>query len=130
MKNWRTTLVGALLAGLSFLAIYQSNGGNLSDWKQWLIPTLIAILGYLAKDAGITGSLKLLLALLCVMSVTSCAVNGAGQKTFLGLTQGDWLLVSKDAGNAAVRSGVQAGVISYGTRRAVTSAKQPVNVRP
>lgn len=130
MKNWKTTLTGALLAGLSFLAIYQNNGGNLSDWKQWLIPTLIAVLGYLSKDAGVTGSLKLIPALLCVLCLPSCAVNSAGQKTFLGLTQSDWLLVSKDAGNAAARSALQAGMVSYGTRRVMTAAKQPVNVNP
>ena len=72
MKNYRTTIIGALLAGLSFLAIYQQNGGSLSNWQQWLIPALIAVLGYVAKDAGVTGSLKLLLASLCLLTLPAC----------------------------------------------------------
>jgi hypothetical protein len=130
MRNWRTTLIGAALAAVTAIALYQQSGGDLSDWKQYAIPVLLAFLGYLAKDAGVTGSVKLLIACLCLLSLPACAVNGAGQKTFLGLTQADWTLVSKDAGNAAVRSGLQAGLISYGTRRAVTAAKQPINVQP
>lgn len=61
MKNYRTTLIGALLAGATFLGMYQSNGGDLGDWKQWFIPLLIAVLGYIAKDAGVTGMVKLAL---------------------------------------------------------------------
>ena len=55
MKNWHTTLIGAALAAVSFIAQYQTNGGSLDDWKIWAIPALMAALGYVAKDAGITG---------------------------------------------------------------------------
>lgn len=130
MKNYRTTIIGALLAGVSFLGIYQGNGGNLADWKQWAIPFLIAVLGYLAKDAGVTGASKLIIASLCLLTLPSCGTLPDGTKTFAGLTKADWLLVSKDASQAAIRSGAKAGLVSYGTRRAITSAKAPQNVQP
>lgn len=126
MRNYRTTLVGAALAGLSFLAIFQQNGGNLADWKQWLIPAAIAVLGYVAKDAGVTGSLKLLLVSLCLLSLPSCTTDAAGTKAFLGLTTTGWIGVGQDAAKAAV----QGGLIGYGQRRALTSAKQPREVTP
>lgn len=73
MKNWKTTLLGAALAVVTFLATYQANGGNLADWKLWLIPALSAALGYVAKDAGVTGSMKLLIATLCLLSLPACS---------------------------------------------------------
>lgn len=73
MKNYRTTLVGAALAGLTFVSQFQANGGNLADWKLWVIPFLIAVLGYVAKDAGITGSIKLLAGCLALLTLPSCA---------------------------------------------------------
>jgi len=50
MKNWKTTASGAILAGLTFVAQYQSNGGDLKDWTLWAIPAAIAVLTYLTKD--------------------------------------------------------------------------------
>lgn len=50
MKNWKTTLVGALAAAVSAIAIFQQNGGELDDWKIWLIPALFAAMGVLSKD--------------------------------------------------------------------------------
>lgn len=126
MKNYRTTLVGSALAGLSFLAIYQQNGGDLADWKQWLIPVTIAILGYVAKDAGVTGGLKLLIASLCLLSLPSCTTDAAGNKAFLGLNGPQWLGLGQDAAKAAAKS----AVISYAQRRAMTSAKEPIDVLP
>lgn len=70
---------------------------------------------------------------LCGLLITllpSCAMRADGTKTFAGLSKADWLLVSKDVGQAAVKSGAQAGLVSYGTRRAQTAAKNPVNVKP
>lgn len=72
MRNWRTTLIGAALAAVSAIALYQQSGGDLSDWKQYAIPVLLAFLGYLAKDAGVTGSVKLLVACLCLLSLPAC----------------------------------------------------------
>lgn len=121
MRNYRTTIIGALLAGLSFLAIYQSNGGNLSDWKQWLIPTLIAILGYLSKDAGVSGTVKIMIAYLCMLTIASCSTNADGKKTFLGLTSPQWSGVGEDTAKAAA----EGGIIGYAQRRSVktTSGK-------
>jgi len=126
MRNYRTTLIGAALAGLSFLAIFQQNGGNLSDWKQWLIPAAIAILGYVAKDAGISGTLKILFLLFSFSAIPSCTTDALGNKAFLGLTTTQWLGVGQDAARAAA----QGGIIAYGQRRALTAAKNPVRVQP
>jgi uncharacterized membrane protein len=46
----KTTILGALLAGVTALATYQTNGGNLKDWTLYVVPVLLAILGYVAKD--------------------------------------------------------------------------------
>lgn len=73
MKSWKTTLLGAALAVVTFLATYQANGGNIADWKLWVIPALSAALGYVAKDAGVTGSMKLLIATLCLLSLPACS---------------------------------------------------------
>ncbi len=37
LKNWKSTLLGAIIAALM---VVQSS--DLSDWKAWLIPALIA----------------------------------------------------------------------------------------
>ena len=72
MQNYRTTLVGASLAGLTFVSQFQSNGGNLADWRLWVIPFLIAVLGYVAKDAGVTGTAKILIGCLALLTLPSC----------------------------------------------------------
>ena len=115
MKNYRTTLIGAALAGLSFLAIYQGNGGDLAHWQQWLVPALIAALGYVAKDAGVSGSLKLLIACLALLTLPSCTTTANGSKAFLGLSSPQWLGIGQDA----ARSAMQTAVIGYSQRRLV-----------
>lgn len=68
--------------------------------------------------------------LACVLLIPSCATNALGEKTFVGLTQKQWLLVTKDAGNGALKGAMQAGVTSYGVRR-LTSAKDVLpNIQP
>ena len=56
MKNWRTTLLGILLAVAVAIQPYTMTG--VFEWKQMIIPALIALLGYFAKDAGVTGTGK------------------------------------------------------------------------
>jgi len=58
MKNWRTTLLGAVGAAISAITLYTQSGGNLGDWKLYVFPALIAAFGYLSKDAGVTGTAK------------------------------------------------------------------------
>jgi len=72
MQNYRTTIVGAALAGLTFISQFQANGGSLVDWKLWVIPALIAVLGYVAKDAGVTGTAKVLIGCLALLIIPSC----------------------------------------------------------
>jgi hypothetical protein len=56
IKNWKTTLLGAVGAALTAVTIYVQNGGDLADWKLYAIPALVAAFGYVSKDAGITGT--------------------------------------------------------------------------
>ena len=51
LKNWQTTICGALLAGLMVIAEKQQ-GSDLTDWKEWIVPVAIAVIGFLARDAG------------------------------------------------------------------------------
>lgn len=50
MKNWKSTLIGAGLAASDVLIQFLQNS-DLTDWKQWLRPLLIAALGYVVADA-------------------------------------------------------------------------------
>jgi hypothetical protein len=56
IKNWKTTLLGAVGAALTAVTIYAKSGGDLADWKLYVIPALIAAFGYVSKDAGVTGT--------------------------------------------------------------------------
>jgi len=121
MKNYRTTLVGAALAGLSFLAIYQQNGGDLADWKQWLIPAALAALGYVAKDAGVTGAVKLLFGSLCLLTLPSCEHLSPLSGLAIGYGERRQVLTADDA--AALRA-AQAILLPE------TSAKAPRAIAP
>ena len=51
LKNWQTTIAGALLAAL--VAVQESSAGkDLTDWRSWILPASIALLGFLSRDAG------------------------------------------------------------------------------
>jgi hypothetical protein len=58
MKSWKTTLHGAVGAAITAVSLYTQSGGNLADWKLYLFPVLIAVFGYVSKDAGVTGTDK------------------------------------------------------------------------
>ena len=53
MKNWKTTLVGALLA--LFIALEPIVTTGEVNWIQVIIAGGIAVLGYLAKDFDVSG---------------------------------------------------------------------------
>jgi hypothetical protein len=55
MKNYKTTFIGAALAVLTVVQSHTESGASLTDWKTYLIPALLALFGYLAKDAGVSG---------------------------------------------------------------------------
>ena len=56
MKNWKTTLAG-ILGGAAMLAADMYTGGSFTAaaFIKALVPMII---GYLAKDAGVTGTEK------------------------------------------------------------------------
>jgi hypothetical protein len=121
MKNYRTTIAGAALAALSFISIYQANGGELTDWKQWLIPAAIAALGYLAKDAGVSGTAKLLIGSLCLLTLPSCQHLGPLSGIAIGYGERRQIISAADA--ATLRE-VRDIVLT------TPEPKQPVRVQP
>ena len=62
-----------------------------------------------------TNKSTLLLACLCMLTITSCTTDPAGNKSFLGLNSTQWLGVGQDAAKGAAQS----GLISYGQRRVI-----------
>lgn len=56
MKNWKTTAAGAVGAAAITLQSLFTNGEV--DIKTAITAVIVAILGYLAKDAGVTGAGK------------------------------------------------------------------------
>ena len=56
MKNWKTTLLGAIAA--AFIAIQPLISTGEVDWKSVGIAAVVALFGYLTKDAGVTGNEK------------------------------------------------------------------------
>lgn len=53
MKNWKTTLIGILTAIANTLLPALSTGAV--SWKDIAISSGIAALGFLSKDAGVSG---------------------------------------------------------------------------
>ena len=50
-KNWKTTLSGAIGAGLLALVAHLQGGCLITDWKCWVTPVTIAVIAYFSKDA-------------------------------------------------------------------------------
>ena len=50
MKNWKTTIAGAIAAVAAAVTLVVQQGASLSDWKTYIAPAAIALLGYLAGD--------------------------------------------------------------------------------
>lgn len=76
ITNWKTTLLGAAMAVLVVLQEYLSEGGDLTDYKQWILPALITLIGALMPDpkSG-NGQMKLPLVLLCAFCLCSCSCS-------------------------------------------------------
>ena len=53
MKNWKTTLIGCLIAIV--IAIKPLIETGTIDYKQCGIAAVIALFGFLSKDANVTG---------------------------------------------------------------------------
>lgn len=50
----KTTLIGLLAAVAAAIQGIVQQGHSIDDWKTWVLPVTLAILGYLAKDAAPT----------------------------------------------------------------------------
>ena len=118
MKNYRTTLLGSIFAALTFLQTYQANGGNINDWKLWLIPAVIAALGYAAKDAGVTGAAKILIGCLALLLIPSCTTL---KKVGASLSTPQAVQVEASLADLAIAEAKAAGKISAGDAVAITN---------
>lgn len=56
MKNWKTTIIGAI--GAVFTVVWPLFQTGNVDIKDVVSAGVLALLGYLAKDAGVTGTAK------------------------------------------------------------------------
>ena len=92
LKNWQSTAIGATLAVL----LIMQESDDLSNWKVWVIPSLIAALGIVMRDANkssIGTGVKLLILGLCATCLISCTptsyqVNTIGYETQIQTTPG------------------------------------------
>lgn len=75
MKNWRTTLVGALIAGALVTLELLQNGSV--DLKTAVIAGGIAVLSFLAKDFNISGTAKTIVLLFAVSVLASSCTTPA-----------------------------------------------------
>ena len=58
MKNWKTTFAGLISAAVTAAAGYFSATGDTTNWQAYTAAAGMAVIGYLAKDAGVTGPEK------------------------------------------------------------------------
>ena len=49
--DMKTTLIGIAAAAAAALQGIVQQGHAIEDWKTWVLPVALAVLGYLAKDA-------------------------------------------------------------------------------
>jgi hypothetical protein len=57
MVNWKTTVAG-LGGAVAIIVGNWLQTGNLTDWKALVTAVVVAILGWFAKDAGVSGTAK------------------------------------------------------------------------
>lgn len=75
ISNWKTTLAGGVFAALIAIQQFTSAGGDVSDWKQWIVPSLIALLGALLPDPRRGGKPPYLPLLLLPFLLCQCATE-------------------------------------------------------
>ena len=46
----KTTILGLLAAAAAAIQGIVQQGHSVEDWKTWVLPVALAVLGYLAKD--------------------------------------------------------------------------------
>jgi hypothetical protein len=46
-----TTILGLLAAIAATIQTTVQDGHSITDWKTWILPVSLAVLGYLSKDA-------------------------------------------------------------------------------
>lgn len=50
-KDPKTTIIGALAAIACAINLVVQQGASITDWKTWIMPATLALLGFLAKDS-------------------------------------------------------------------------------
>ena len=49
--NWKTTFAGCLAAAAAAITLVVQQGHSITDWKTWILPVAMAVMGYVAKDS-------------------------------------------------------------------------------
>ena len=52
LKDPQTTIIGALAAVACAINLVVQQGASVEDWKTWIMPATLALLGFLAKDSS------------------------------------------------------------------------------
>ena len=52
IKDPKTTIIGALAAVACAINLVVQQGASVTDWKTWIMPATLALLGVLAKDSS------------------------------------------------------------------------------
>jgi len=50
IDNMKTTILGLLAAAAAAIQATVQDGHSLVDWKTWILPVSLAVLGYLSND--------------------------------------------------------------------------------
>ena len=48
----KTTILGLLCAAAAAIQGIVQQGHSIEDWKTWILPVMLAVLGFLAKDSN------------------------------------------------------------------------------
>lgn len=86
----KTTILGLLCAAAAAIQSVVQQGHDITDWKTWILPVALALLGYLAKDATPPPPALMLLVGLLLLFLPSCGGEYpiAGRVSYLDATTG------------------------------------------
>lgn len=51
IKDPKTTIIGAFTAVACAVTLVVQQGASIEDWKTWILPATLALLGFLSKDS-------------------------------------------------------------------------------
>jgi hypothetical protein len=91
LTNWKTTLIGALLAIVVAIQPLITTGSI--EWSQVILAALIALLGFLAKDFDVTGGSRKAMMIIVLMMIGGISF-GQGKNSFFKPVTKDAFVIS------------------------------------